>query len=137
MHMKRGIVLVAVVLLVGLVQAAPVPATRGKVLTPLEKKLVGDWKGLGGCDGRFVFRVDGTYELTEYGPGNSHTAGTWQVQRDSIPATVRLTCKTSDLDDEVGKTTEWKVITLERNSFAIEYANENGSPSGHYTRVQK
>ncbi len=138
--MKRVIVLAAIVLVVASSQAgmaAPVPFKRAKVLTPLEKKILGTWEGQGGCDGRFVFRSDGTYELKEYGPGNSHTAGTFGVQGDSLPATLRLTCKTSKIAEEVGKTTELKLITLVEKSLAIEYAQENGSPSGRYTRVRK
>src|SRR5262245_37091352 len=84
----RSIFSATVVLVVTLVQvglAAPVPPKRGKALTPLENKLVGTWKGMGGCDGRFVFREGGTYELTGYGPDNSETAGTWKVHGDSLP----------------------------------------------------
>ncbi len=99
--------------------------------------MLGVWKGRTTCDGRLVFRADGTYELTEYGPANDDSAGTWKVRWDALPATLVLTCKTSEIQDEVGKTTEVKLIKLDDKSLAIEYANQNGSPSGEYTRVKK
>ena len=138
--MKIGIVLVGAVLLVGLVQAglaAPAPAKRGVALTALGKKLLGTWKGQGGCDGHFVFRADGTYALTEYGPAHDDSTGTWKVHGDALPSTLRLTCKTSGITDEVGKTTEVKLIKLDDKMLAIEYTEQNGSPSGHYTRARK
>jgi hypothetical protein len=108
-----------------------------KELRALEQKLLGAWKGQIGCDGRLLFRADGTYELTEYGPAPSDSAGTWKVRWDALPPTLALTCKTSELPDEIGKTTEVKLVKLDDKSLAIEYANPNGSPSGHYTRVKR
>jgi hypothetical protein len=134
--MKMVVVPAAAVLLVGLAQA--VSAERpGKELAVLEKKLLGAWKGQTGCDGNFLFRVDGTYELTEYGPAPYDRAGAWKVRWDALPPTLVLTCKTSGIPDEVGKTTEVKLIKLDDKSLAIEYGNQNGSPPGHYTRVKK
>jgi hypothetical protein len=103
----------------------------------LEKKMLGAWKGQTGCDGNFLFRADGTYELTGYGPAPYDSAGTWKVRWDALPPTLVLTCKTSEIPDEVAKTTEVKLIKLDDESLAIEYANRNGSPPGHYTRVKK
>jgi len=108
-----------------------------KALAALEQKMLGAWKGQIGCDGRFHFRADGTYALTDYGPAPYDSAGTWKVRWDALPPTLVLTCKTSEVRDEVGKTTEVKLIKLDDKSLAIEYANPNGSPSGHYTRVKK
>jgi hypothetical protein len=139
LQMKRGIVLAAVlaVVLVGTGLAAPVPFKRGKALTPLEKKMVGIWKGQGGCDGNFLFRADGTYEWTGYGPDNSESAGTWTVRGDSLPARLLLTCKTSVIPEEVGKTTEMKLTVLDQKNLAIDYGSQNGSPSGKYARAKK
>jgi hypothetical protein len=134
--MKMVIVPAAAVLLVGLAQVV-LAEPPGKELAVLEKKMLGAWKGQTGCDGNFLFRADGTYELTEYGPAPYDSAGTWQVRWDALPPTLVLTCKTSEIPDEVGKTTEVKLIKLDDNSLAIEYANQNGSPPGHYTRVKK
>jgi hypothetical protein len=36
-------------------------------LAALEKKLLGDWVGLGPCDGEITFRPDGTYEERHVG----------------------------------------------------------------------
>jgi hypothetical protein len=137
--MKMVIVSAATVLLIGLAQGGSAETRgkeRGKELTALEQMMHGVWKGRG-CDGRLVFRADGTYELTEYGPAPYDKAGTWKVRWDALPATLVLTCKTSEIPDEVGKTTEVKLVKLDDKSLAIEYANQNGSPSGHYTRVKK
>jgi hypothetical protein len=109
----------------------------GKDLAALEQKMVGVWKGQTTCDGRLVFRADRTYELTEYGPANDDSRGAWKVRWDALPPTLILTCKTSEIEGDVGKTTEFKLIKLDDKNLAIEYANQNGSPSGRYTRVKK
>jgi hypothetical protein len=135
--MKMVIALAAAVLLVGMAQVALAerPGKEpGNVLAALEQKMLGTWKGQTTCDGCLVFRADGTYELSEYGPASDDSKGTWKVRWDSLPATLVLTCKTSEVPEEVGKTTEVKLIKLDDKSLAIEYANQNGSPSGHYTR---
>jgi hypothetical protein len=139
-HMRIVIVSAAAVLLVGLAQmvsAEPPGKERGKELAALEQKMLGTWKGQTTCDGCLVFRADGTYQLTEYGPASDDSKGTWEVRGDALPATLVLTCKTSEIPAEVGKTTVVKLVKLDDRSLAIEYANQNGSPSGHYTRVKK
>ena len=135
--MKRVIVPAAAVLLVGLAQgvlAEPPEDERGKELTALEQKMLGVWKSRGGCDGHFVFRADGTYELTEYGPGLDDNAGVWKVRWDALPPTLVLTCKTSEIPDEVGKTTEVKLIQLDDKSLAVKHANPDVD---RYARVKK
>jgi hypothetical protein len=124
--MKMVIVPAAAVLLVGLAQmvlADPPGKERGKELAALEQKMVGAWKGQTGCAGNFLFRADGTYELTWYGPAPSDSAGTWKVRWDALPPTLVLVCKTSDVPDEVGTTTEVKLIQLDDNSLAIKRAS--------------
>lgn len=134
--MKTILVSAVAVLLVGL--AHPIGAEPpGKDLAALEKKLLGTWKGQGGCDGRLVFRADGTYELTEYGPGADDSAGTWKVRWDALPPTLVLICRTSEVPENVCKITEVKLIKLDDKNLVIEYSNPNGSPSGHYARVKK
>jgi hypothetical protein len=138
-HMKMVSVPAAAVLLVVLAQVvlAETPGKeRGKELAALEQKMLGVWKGRTTCDGRLVFRADRTYELTAYGPASCESAGIWKVRWDALPATLVL-CETSEIPGEVGKTTEVKLIKLDDKSLAIEYANRNGSPPGHYTRVKK
>ena len=134
--MKMVIVPAAAVLLVGLAQAVLAERPE-KELAVLEKKMLGAWKGQTGCDGNFLFRADGTYELTEYGPAPHDSAGTWKVRWDALPPTLVLTCKAAEIPDEVGKTTEVKLIKLDAKSLAIEYTSQNGNPPGHYTRVKK
>jgi hypothetical protein len=107
---------------------------RVKELAALENKILGIWKGRGGCNGRFVFRADGTYELTGYGPAGDDSAGTWSVRWDALPATLVLTCKTADFRDAIGKTVEVKLIRLDDNNLAIKYASKE---IGRYTRVKK
>ena len=135
--MRTVIVPAVAVLLVGLAQvvlAEPPGTGRGKELVALEQKVLGAWKGRIGCDGRLVFRADGTYELTEYGPAPYDSAGTWKVRWDALPATLILTCKTSEIPDEVGKITEVKLIELDDKSLAFKYATKY---VGHYSRVKK
>jgi len=130
----------AAVVFVGLTQVVLAERSgkeRAKELAALEQKMVGTWKGQTTCDGRLVFGADGTYELTEYGPASDNSMGTWKIRWDSLPATLVLTCKGSEIPDEIGKTMEVKLIKLDDTSLAIEYANQNGSPSGQYTRATK
>jgi len=104
-----------------------------KELATLEQKLLGAWKGQIGCDGRLLFRADGTYEFKEYGPAPDDSAGTWKVRWDALPPTLVLTCKTSEVPEEVGKTMEVKLIQLDDKSLAFKYADQT---VGHYTRVK-
>jgi hypothetical protein len=104
-----------------------------KELAALEQKMLGVWKGRIGCDGHLVFRADGTYELTGYGPGADDSAGTWKVRWDALPATLVLTCTTSEITDEIGKITEVKLIKLDDKSLAFKC----NKYVGHYTRVKK
>ena len=134
--MKTVIVPAAAVLLVSLAQMV-LAEPPGKELAALEQKMFGTWKGQTTCDGRIVFRPDGTYQLTEYGPASNDSKGTWRVRWDALTATLVLTCKSSEVPEEVGKTTEVKLVKLDDKSLAIEYANQDVSPSGHYTRVKK
>ena len=118
------------------VPAPPADHDAKKVLAALEQKMLGEWNG-GACDGRFFFRADGTYELTGYGPGASDSRGVWKIRWDALPPTLVLTTKTAELEEEIGKTLEVKLIRLDDKSLAIEYANSNGSPSGQYARAKK
>src|SRR5713226_3235066 len=131
--MKMMLVPAAAVLLVGLAQE-DLAEQPGKDLAALEQKMLGVWKGRTTCDGRLVFRADGTYELTDYGPAPYDSAGTWKVRWDALPATLVLTCKTSEIPDAVGKTTEVKLIKLDDKSLAFKYASKE---VGRYTRVKK
>jgi hypothetical protein len=117
--------------------AEPAGNGREEDLATMRQKLMGTWEGKGGCDGRLVFRADGTYELSDYGPAGHKSKGTWKVRWDSLPATLALTCKSSDIQDEVGQTREVKLIGLDDTNLTIAYPNPNGSPSGKYARAKK
>ena len=94
------IVFPALLLATGLVQsilADPEHGEHGKMLTAIEQKLLGAWTGQTGCAGSFLFRTDGTFELTGYGPAPYDSAGTWKVRCDTHPATLFLTCRSSIL----------------------------------------
>ena len=135
--MKTVIVPAAAVLLAGLAQAVLAEQSekeRGKELAALEQKMLGVWKGQTPCAGNFRFRGDGTYELTEYGPAPYDSAGGWKVRWDALPPTLVLTCKTSEVEDEVGKTRETKLIQLDDETLAIKSANAD---VGRYARVKK
>ena len=132
--MKRGTVAAASVLLVSLAQvvlAGPPGKERGKELAALEQKLVGAWKGQGGCAGNFLFRADGTYELNQYGPGGDDFAGTWKVRWDALPPTLVLTCKTPGIPEELAKL---RLIQLDDKTFETQYDKEGGH---RYARVKK
>jgi hypothetical protein len=130
-------VAVFVVALAQVVLGEPPRKGRGQGLPALGQKLLGTWKGQTGCDGRLVFQADGTYELTDYGPAPADSKGTWKVRGGSLPATLVLTCTASEIPEEVGKAMEVRLINLDGRSLAIEYANPNGSPPGHYTRTMQ
>ena len=83
--MKIVIVPAAAVLLVGLAQMV-LAEPPGKERAALEQKMLGSWKGQTTCDGRLLFRADGTYQLTEYGPASNDSKGTWKVRWDALPA---------------------------------------------------
>jgi len=137
--MKLVIVWAAAVLLVGLAQvvsAEPPAKERGKELAALEQKLLGTWKGQTACAGNYLFHADGTYELTGYGPAAGDTAGTWRVRWDALPPTLVLTCKTSELQEEVGQSTEVKLIRLDGEGLAVKHANQTPEVE-RYARAKK
>ena len=140
--MKMVIVAAATILLVGLTPGvwrsrSGKRAAVERSLAALEQKMLGVWQGRIGCDGRLIFRADGTYELKDYGPGQVDLAGIWKVRWDALPATLILICKTSQIPCEVGKTMEVKLLKLDDNVLDFEYAEPNGNPSGQYTREKK
>jgi hypothetical protein len=129
----KVVVIPAAVMLVGLAQAVlAVPAGKepGKNLAALEEKMLGKWKGQSGCAGNFVFRANGTYELTGYGPAAFEMAGAWTIRWDALPPTLVLTCRTSDVEEVVGTSTEFKLIQLDDSNLAIERTKESGTRYG-------
>jgi hypothetical protein len=135
--MKRGTVLAAAVLLAGLVHVvlAETPGNlTEKDRAALQQKMLGAWKGQTGCAGSFRFRADGTYELTEFGPAPYDSAGTWRVRSDTLPATLFLTCKTSEIPDEVGTTREVTLIRLDDESLAVMHGSQTVE---RYARVKQ
>src|SRR5262249_56717368 len=101
--MKMVIVPAAAVLLVGLAQVV-LAEPPGKELAVLEKKMLGAWEGQTGCDGHFLFRADGTYAVTGYGPAPYERAGTWKVRCDALPPPLVLTPTDPALPDHDWRT---------------------------------
>jgi hypothetical protein len=128
---KMVILTASAVLLTGLAQVVLADPPGNK---PAEQKILGEWKGAIGCDGRFIFRADGSYELKDYSPGPYDSAGTWKVRRNGQQAILVLDCTTSEILEEVCTTTQVKLIQLDDRSLALEWPNKY---VGHYTRVKK
>lgn len=105
------------------------------VLTVLEGKLHGEWKG-GPCAGDWTFAPDGTYRVQHYSPGNNELSGTWQLRWDALPPTLVLVCKTSDAPEriKIGKKTEVKLIQLDSSSFTYQYP---GGRTYRFTRFKE
>jgi hypothetical protein len=134
--MKMVIAPVGALLLLALARVvlADLPRNeRGIEMAALEHRLVGTWRGEYGCTGNFLFRADGTYELRGKGPGGNNSAGAWKVRWDVLPGTLVLTCRTSEIPEEVGESTEMKLIRLDQRSFAVQQTGLGVLP---YTRVK-
>ena len=123
-------------LLVGFAQAAPSDPPKGE-LAALEQKLVGTWDGQGGCDGKFVFRADGTYELTGHGPAGDDSKGKWKVRWDALPPTLVLTCTVSGVGEDVSKARELKLVKLDDKNLVVRHPHPDGGLSGEYVRAKK
>jgi hypothetical protein len=78
-----------------------------------------------------LFRADGTYELKRYGPAGDDFAGTWKVRWDALPPTLVLTCKTSEIPEELGKL---RLIQLDDETLEAQYAKQGAH---RYARVKK
>jgi hypothetical protein len=115
-----------VVVLIG-----PPGKERGKELAALEQKLVGAWEGQTGCAGNFLFRADGTYELKWYGPAPVDFAGTWKIRWNALSPTLVLTCKTSEIPEELGKL---RLIQLDDKTLEVKHAKQSAH---RYARVKK
>ena len=132
--MKTLVVHAAALLLVAfapVVFAEPPP----KVRPALDRKIVGVWEGQSGCAGNFVFRADGTYELTGYGPAPIDCSGTWKVQGDTLPAVLILNCKKSDFKEEEGKSATLTLIRLDDEGLTVRRANQRDAD--RYGRAKK
>jgi len=131
------LIIPAIAVLAGLGQpglAAPLGKERVKDLTSLEQKIVGVWEGQTGCAGNIHFHADGTYELKGYGPAPYDTAGTWTVRGDALPAILILTCKTSGVAEEIGRTKELSLTRLDGENLAVEHGSQTVDG---YARVKK
>jgi hypothetical protein len=106
-------------------------AAKGGELATLERKLLGAWKGAS-CAGDYTFRPDGTFECTNFTPGQNTLTGTWSIRWDALPPTLVLTCKTSDFKrkdpsrseyEYLGKALELKLLELNRDTFVYRLPN--------------
>ena len=95
----------------------------------LQKKLHGEWNGQGACEGQIVFKSDGTFRRTNFGPGHMTVSGTWEIKWDTTPPTLRMIQTTSELEGFVQQTEEGKLTQLDDKSFVFttqeDSKNEN------------
>jgi hypothetical protein len=117
----RRFKLVSLVLLAATASAGGVPKPLAPVkdLGVLEQKLIGTWKGQGGCTGVIDFNSDGTFEWRHYGPGDATRTGKWTIRWDALPPTLVLTLKSSKIKEEEGKDLELKITTLDDSSLSF------------------
>jgi hypothetical protein len=87
----------------------------------LERKLHGEWIG-GPCDGELVLGADGSFERRRYTPGDNKLTGSWELRWNALPPTLVLACRTSDDPDFVGKTSEVRLIQMDDEAIAYQYA---------------
>jgi hypothetical protein len=136
--MRFGFFLVASLLLVGFAQVAflaePPKKERGDELARLKAKLFGTWEGQSGCAGTLQVRADGTYELTQFGPGGDDSTGQWKIRWDALPPTLILTCKSSQIEEEVGSLRKLKLLQLDDVDLVIKDASPDAL---RYSRTQK
>jgi hypothetical protein len=108
----------------GCVLLAAMPAcAESRPVSPLaglERKLLGDWIGLGPCDGRLHIKANGTYERRQFGPGGNTCSGAWNLSWDALPPTLTLSCTAADDPAYVGKTLKPKVVQLDEDNLALE-----------------
>jgi hypothetical protein len=119
--MPRVLVPIAAALMSGLAPtgSAGPPDDRPANTADLQRLLPGTWSGDSPCSGTFLFRANGTYELTGHGPGLTDSSGTWRLRGTALPATLVLTCKASDDPDEVGQLTAVVVVRLDDGTLAV------------------
>jgi len=110
---------------------------NGTEKPPVEATLHGEWKG-GACQGTFIFKADGTYQLKQWSPGNYSLSGTWAIRWDALPPTLVLKCKESSHKEYVGRAWEMKVPQLDGESLSLAFNSATeGKETIKYTRVKK
>jgi hypothetical protein len=78
-----------------------------------------------------LFHADGTYELKWYGPAPVDFAGTWKIRWDALPPTLVLTCKSSEIREELGML---RLIQLNDETLEAQHAKQSAH---RYARVKK
>jgi len=129
--MSRTAVLLAVTLV--FITSAQTAVKPKDSTGTLERKLHGEWKG-GACQGNWIFKADGSFELRNYSPGNYTLTGNWGARWNALPPTLGVTFSTSDNSDYVGAKWELKLIQLDDE--ALIYERADGAKT-QYVRVKK
>lgn len=88
-------------------------------LDALEKKLHGQWQGLGPCDGKLILHADGSYERKQFGPAGDDSRGTWKLHWKALPPTLAL--HEAEAADGVEAETLWNVRKLNEKDLVIQY----------------
>jgi hypothetical protein len=96
----------------------------------LERAVRGEWTG-GPCQGTWMFRPDGTFELTQYSPANNTLSGTWGIRWATPRPTLGITINASDRPEHVGTKWELKIIELDDEALTGEY------PGGSQIRLER
>jgi hypothetical protein len=130
---RTAVFLTALLVLIASAQTADKPK---EAPAALERKLHGAWIG-GPCEGELTLGADGTFERRHYSPGDNKLTGTWEVRWNALPPTLVLACKTSDDPDFVGKTSDVKLIQLDDEALAYQYAGTEDKNVYRLTRVKK
>jgi hypothetical protein len=114
--------------------ALPLPAVvPHRDFEALELKLLGEWRG-GACQGEWIFRGNGTFELRHYSPGGHKFTGAWKLRWDALRPLLIVTCKTASDPRDASRV--WDMSILQLNDEALVFKNPRfGMP--RYSRVRK
>jgi hypothetical protein len=89
--------------------AADRPLNLDEAHAAFQKRLHGEWNGQAACEGQIIFKSDGTFRRTNYGPGQMTVSGTWEIKWDTTQPTLRMIQTNSDIEDFVQQTEEGKL----------------------------
>jgi hypothetical protein len=103
-----------------------------------QKRLHGEWNGQAACEGQLVFKSDGMFERTNFGPGQMTVFGTWDIKWDMTPPTLRIFQTTSDAEGFVPQTEVGKLTYPHEKSFVFTIQdNSNNQTKRKFLRPKK
>jgi hypothetical protein len=118
--------------------AADRPPKLDETHAAFQKKLYGEWNGQAACEGQIVFKSDGTFVRTNFGPGQMTASGTWEIKWDTTPPTLRMFQTTSDVEGFVPKTEVGKLTYPDEKSFVFTTQdNSNNQTKRKFLRPKK